>query len=76
MVKCPKCGKEIDTLKNICTNITHEYTFYIASNGEADYKYERDLSEYSESEYWCPECDAFLFDNEEEAERFLKGEVE
>ena len=75
MVKCPECGEEIGVLKNICTNITQEFTFYIAK-GEVEYKYEDTPSEGGDSEFYCPKCNAFLFDNEEDAERFLKGEVE
>ena len=75
MVKCPECGEEIGVLKNICGNITQEFTFYIVK-GEAEYKYEGTLSEGGDSVFYCPRCGASLFDNEEDAERFLKGEVE
>jgi predicted RNA-binding Zn-ribbon protein involved in translation (DUF1610 family) len=75
-MKCPKCGKEIDSLKCVRTGITYEYYFYINEDGEGDYEWEDDLSEDDVREFYCPECYELLFEDEEGAKRFLKGEVE
>ncbi len=71
MSKCPKCGKDIDTLRYYCLN-WHEETFSIDKN---EPKYEAKICLYQpvKEEYFCPECDTLLFVKEEDAVEFLKG---
>jgi len=71
MPKCPLCGKEINFLINVCTEI-HEYKASLGEEGTIEYI---DLDVYpishSEDGFFCPECRAKLFDSEEEATEFL-----
>ena len=71
--KCPKCGKEIDFLKNYVSGITEEYNLSLDRNGEPDYEYANTLTWAGDGEYRCPRCDEALFKDEEEAVKFLKG---
>ena len=71
MPKCPKCGKEINKLYNIQLG---EMCWEMDEDGE--YENRVDLFvQHDETNFWeCPECNERLFDNEEEAINFLKGE--
>ena len=70
MPVCPRCGKEIHFLKNYVYDCVNEYDF----DGEG-YHFV-DCVEGKAEEYCCPYCGAVLFDNEEDARKFLKGDLE
>ena len=72
---CPRCGKRVDFLKNYVYGCTEEYNLRIAVNGEPLYEY-LDTVEGEHEEYCCPKCGATLFDNREDAVKFLKDDVE
>jgi transcription initiation factor IIE alpha subunit len=71
MPKCPECGEEI-----------HELFYTLIDGGRAwlnddgELEYELASDTYGDSvigiRFTCPECGAELFDNEEDAEDFLK----
>ena len=71
MPKCPKCGKEINELTVEVIDIG---SVRLNSHGELEYEFASDI--YGDSvkgiKFTCPECGAELFDNEEDAEDFLK----
>jgi Zn finger protein HypA/HybF involved in hydrogenase expression len=74
-MKCPECGREIDTLNHTRrTMIRGEYSLIDGvgvdywDEGDQDYDSER-------NNYYCPECEEQLFQEECEAEAFLKGEA-
>jgi len=68
MPKCPKCGKEIDFLKNYVYKCTNEYIF----DGD---RYEFvGVIEGDYEEYRCPECGYRIAETEIDAIRFLRGE--
>lgn len=73
-MKCPKCNKEIQSLKNIQSG-TMDYDLSLSFN-EKDIHYESGefQTDNNVNEYWCPLCNAVLFTNEEKAIKFLKGE--
>jgi predicted RNA-binding Zn-ribbon protein involved in translation (DUF1610 family) len=72
--RCPKCGAEIDHL--------HFYAYELV---KADFWVVDGRSEYSgwdslgdmldEVEYSCPECGEVLFKHEDDAIKFLRGEL-
>ena len=64
---CPKCNKEITSLRNI---VTGSMEYYLSLNAQGDIQYETGETD----EYRCPECDEVLFTSETEAIAFLKGE--
>jgi len=66
---CPNCGKKINRL------IYWENAANVAKFDGKDY-YDWDTVEVYECGYECPECGTQLFDNEEDAERFLKDDLE
>ena len=72
MPKCPKCGKEIDYLREF---MSEEFKLTVDENGYVHY----DLVDASVlnrgDEYKCPECGEVLFTDEEEAVKFLKGKT-
>jgi transcription initiation factor IIE alpha subunit len=72
MPKCPKCGKEIDFLKNYESNATLEYNLSLDIEGEPQYEYVDTLFA-GDSVFACPECGEDLFSNEEDAVAFLQG---
>lgn len=75
MPKCPKCGKEIDYLRDFFP-IWQEYKMTIDENGNAYYELVDDsLLTNSGDEYKCPKCSAVLFRDEKEAVKFLRGET-
>lgn len=67
MVKCPRCGKDIDYLcyEQECT----AYGTY--SNRE----YEESSCESNNTErFYCPECNNILFEDSSEADSFLEDD--
>jgi len=76
MPKCPKCGKEIDYLRDF-SPVWQEYKMIIDENGDAHYEFVDDSLPIDtiDDEYECPECGEVLFTDEEEAVKFLKGET-
>jgi len=64
MLKCPKCGKEIERLN---------YSYEEYGNAYLDDKgnIERNIKGGSGETFSCPECYADLFDDELEAIKFL-----
>ena len=73
-MKCPKCNREINTLQNIVTG-TMEYELKIDKDGDREYaemKFEAD--DDGANDFSCPKCFDILFNNEENAIAFLKGE--
>ena len=75
MAKCPKCGKQIDFLKYYVYGCVKEHNLWIADDGRAAYEY-IDTVEGEYEEFCCPECGKTLFRSQEDAEKFLKGDVE
>jgi hypothetical protein len=43
-------------------------------DGELDYSFINAEYKFVEAEYYCPNCHALLFEDEEEAKAFLSGE--
>jgi len=75
MPRCPKCGKEIDHLKDF-SPVWQEYKMTIDENGNAHYEFvDNSTPMDTGDEYECPECEEVLFRDEEEAVRFLRGET-
>ena len=69
MPKCPECGKEINKLYEYDKG-EDKFELYVGEDG----KIHRDLINYlpgNEVEYECPECQAVLFSNPGDAEKFL-----
>ena len=74
MPVCPKCGKQIDFLKNYVYSCTNEYILRITSTGEPEYKF-IDAVDGESEEFCCPECGAKLFEEEADAINFLKQDL-
>ena len=78
---CPYCGEEINTLTLKCYAVYVEhYEARINEHGklvteieESEYLYDYDEEKPS---FMCPLCGEELFDNYEDAEKFLKGELD
>ena len=73
MPKCPKCGKEIDQLiYEGCERMSA--TVELNSVGTVQY-----FNFYSHGfegcKFKCPECGEVLFKYEDDAEKFLRGEM-
>ncbi|MEM1577904.1 MAG: hypothetical protein QXM27_02770 [Candidatus Pacearchaeota archaeon] len=70
MVKCPKCNEEINHL--ICY-FHNTFTIYLKFNGT--YKKLEGIPFrpfcYNKKEYMCPKCYKVLFNNSEDAKKFL-----
>lgn len=64
MAKCPECNKEIEFMR---------YTMgaYTSGNFFEDGYYEEKHSDQDTAVYYCPECNAELFDDEAEAMSFI-----
>ena len=74
MPKCPKCGKEIDHLVYQSYELVTA-TALLTPADIIDYiSWESHGITRDPPEYKCPECGAVLFNKEEDAEAFLKGE--
>ena len=75
MPRCPKCGKEIDHLRDFSA-IWQEYNLTVDKDGVMHYEFiDASLPVDIDDEYQCPECSEVLFNDEEEAVKFLKGET-
>ncbi|MEM2352405.1 MAG: hypothetical protein QXT26_08375 [Thermoproteota archaeon] len=70
--RCPECGKELDCLINVC-NVWNVYYFRVNDEGEVDYEL-KDSQPGVCHTYECPYCHKILFEGEEDATKFLKGE--
>ena len=79
MAKCPKCGEEIDGLRNVQSG-SNVYDCWAEERKDKDGKTYFDL-DYQHDDFntdgnvnvWnCPECHEALFDNEDAALEFLK----
>jgi predicted RNA-binding Zn-ribbon protein involved in translation (DUF1610 family) len=78
MPKCPRCGKEIDSITNIQSGYM-EYVLKVDENGDHDYTTPElpFTPDDSLNDFCCPECNLSLFpDDEENAVAFLRGEIE
>ena len=75
MPKCPKCGKEIRALNY---KVIDSGVVRIRENGEIEYELISDygLEQKEVCDFSCPECDAILFDNEDDALDFLMSDGE
>jgi len=65
MVKCNKCGKEIDYLL-FSVKCWHHGTFSLKET------YTKDYGDYEDWTLECPECNKVLFTDDEEAREFLE----
>ncbi|MCK9544953.1 MAG: hypothetical protein M0R03_23300 [Novosphingobium sp.] len=67
MPKCAKCGKEIKSL--IEDRVQRAYYKFIGKDNLEFRDYDTIISQ----EFYCPECDKKLFDDEDQASDFLDG---
>jgi len=84
-MKCPNCGEEIPYLINEYIEEVMVYEVIPDTNGKILY-FRVGSKPVSDSMsitnipeinlFYCPECKALLFDNEEDAEAFLRGELD
>ena len=72
MSKCLKCREEITTLSY--SGIATVFQRFDLSNGYPNYETESMEFGSEDNEFTCPVCCGLLFDNDEEATKFLKGE--
>lgn len=73
MPTCPKCKKEINSLTTADREL-HWYEWTL-KDGELDTREtDQDTLENAIDGYLCPECDARVCMDEDDAEAFLKGE--
>lgn len=70
---CPKCDKEITSLRNIITG-SIEYHLSLDIQGDVDYETREFHPDGDIDEHRCPECDEILFTSDTKAIAFLKGE--
>jgi len=68
LVKCPKCGAEINYLVNWQSTLT-KHLF----DGSDYSKQDEEITD-GVNDYQCPRCDKVLFTNDEDARKFLRGE--
>ena len=73
-MKCPKCDREISSLQNIVTG-TMDYEFKIDDAGDEEYTRMEFEANGNENDFVCPLCWEVLFNNEEDAIAFLKGDI-
>lgn len=73
MVRCPKCGSEIDYLNYYAYELTKACVSIDENYDQLDY-YSWDSLGVTKGEidYECPECGEVLFHTEKEAEQFLR----
>jgi len=73
MVKCPKCKAEINELIYARAEI-YEDIMWIDENGKLEFD---PTDEYAGEwcVFKCPKCNAVLFEDFEDAEEFLKGNL-
>jgi hypothetical protein len=74
-MQCPKCKSEIDSLNNVQSG-TMAYDLSILDDGEIHYESGDFEADDNVNEFWCPLCNAVLFNNEEQAVSFLKNKKE
>ena len=75
-VKCYKCGEEIDFLTEYSKGWIR-YDIFIGNDGQEDYEARDPIhDDMPVVEYDCPECGVSLFNNNEDAIAFLRGEIE
>jgi len=76
MPKCPKCGKEIDYLRDF-SPVWEEYKLTINENGVVHCEFVDGgiPMDDKDDEYECPECHEVLFTDVEDAIKFLKGDT-
>lgn len=67
-MRCPKCGEEIDRLYHSQTGTMY---YHFSLDGYEEDEFIGDDA----GNYECPECNTILAQNEEDAEGFLKGEI-
>ena len=68
-MKCPRCGTEIDHLKN-----WRNGGMMRSLDSDGSYS-DEDFCPNDNTNYFdCPECDKTLFTDEQEAIKFLKGD--
>jgi len=74
MPNCPKCGKEIDHLRE-WDKVWRGFDFTIGEDGLPDYdELNNNYPEADGDNEWeCPECNTVLFYDQERAIEFLKG---
>ena len=69
MSLCPKCNEEIDNLNSYLKG-EEKSKFYPDDNGEAEYQWQ-DFIDGDNIDFECPNCGQVLFQDEEEALKFL-----
>ncbi len=74
-MRCPKCGEEISYLRNYVPAIM-VYTLTLDRSGNRSYYPGDTIPDDSgdDGTYECPECNAKLAYNEDDALAFLRGE--
>ena len=73
-IRCPKCNKDIDWLKNYQSGESYSI-FSVESNSLGDYDEQEFQSDDKVNDYECPYCAEVLFKDEEKALKFLSGEL-
>jgi predicted RNA-binding Zn-ribbon protein involved in translation (DUF1610 family) len=73
VVRCPNCGKEIHQLYYYETGVVQDYWVSLDKDGDIEYEKINDLYYDSDGAFYCPHCNTKLFDDEEEARKFLLG---
>jgi DNA-directed RNA polymerase subunit RPC12/RpoP len=74
VVRCPKCGKEIEELIYYQEGVVQSYWVGLDKDGDIEYNKIEDIYDNSDGGvYCCPHCEAELFDDEDEARKFLLG---
>jgi hypothetical protein len=74
MVKCPECGKEIDTLRHWQRGIT-VYDCWLEGHGRMDYQHDEfEADQCGGQGYDCPECGVELARWEVKAIEILRGD--
>ena len=74
-MKCPKCGVEIDHLR-LFSRVEQRARFELDGAGDVHVLYEGDVPDYDDDDFECPECNEVLFHDWDEAEQFLKGDLD
>lgn len=69
VLKCPKCGAEIDYLDN-----WESGAMRYRLHPDGGYEGQDFCADGKTNEFECPECQKVLFTNETDALKFLKGE--
>ena len=73
-IRCPKCKKEIDFLKNY---VSGENYYMVWDNEDGSMRYEEQdfQTDNKVNDYECPHCSETLFTDEQKALKFLQGEL-